>query len=240
MLPGISRGWNGSANNTSSTTSLSLNISGATDNEWVYAYCSWRSTMSSPGLTGWTTVCSLTAHGGASAGSAMLFRRRKVSGDTTFTLSWTSSTQAVVTLNQWIGLDANSPDENGSIVTCSGSTTFTTNSATPGGTNRWGVAFFDGASGDSSHKQITWGSFTSPLTEIDSVFNPNTALAWYTIDCCDTNGVIPVASTSYSAVSSTGGANATNGAATILFLIPAQTAFQASPTLQAVNRTAVM
>jgi hypothetical protein len=238
---GIARGWVGTATNTASATSLSIDITNAVVAEHVYAWCTWRSGMTVPAITGWTAVGSLQAFGGGTAnGNLQLFRRRKVSGDTTFSLTWTTSAQAEVMLCQWTGLDATTPEEQYTTLgNTSANNIFTTSAATPTAANRWGVGYFAGGSGQSGFKQITWTP-TAPITEFNYVYNPNTLTEWVTSDVCDTGGPVAVTSTTYTNTSSTGGVAVGNGITAIMFLIPAQPAFESAPTLQAVNRAAVI
>jgi hypothetical protein len=238
---GIARGWVGTANNTASTTSLSIDITNAVVAEHVYAWCTWRSGMSAQAITGWTALGTLQAFGGGSAaGNMQLFRRRKVSGDTTFSLTWTTAAQAEVMLCQWTGLHATTPEEQYTTqANTSAANVFTTPAATPTGTDRWGVGYFAGGSGESAHKQITWTP-SAPVTEYNYVYNPNTLTEWVASDVCDTSGPVAVTSTTYTNTSATGGVAVGNGITAIMFLIPAQPAFESATTLQAVNRAAVI
>lgn len=231
----ISRGTPLTAAKTASaSTSLTIDISSAIVGETVYAWIALRFSQTSVTFTGWTQIGTLQSI--SSSAAFALFKRTKVSGDTTFTLSWSpNSTSALVLLQQWPGAVA---DEGGSVTTrTSAANVFTTPGATPNDGNRWAVGFFCAVDGDSTHKTVTWTPSGDMTTTVQTDVNTTGTLAWNNSAITDSNG--PVSIASHSATETTSGTSTiNNGGAAILYLIPASI-YQPAPILQAVNRAAV-
>jgi hypothetical protein len=236
LLPQITRGWSGSALTASAVSSLTIDISGATVGEWVYAFINQRTNETSETFTGWTNVQALLVN--STNETIAVYKRLKASGDTTFTLSWTATaTQCGVLLQQWPGTvsDQGVSFQN---VTSAGNV-FTTPSSTPTDSNRWAVGFYTGQNGDSAHKTATWTPSGDMLTQVASLANTNGSLQWLQSMIADSNG--PVTQASHSGTGTTSGTSPVinNGAAGIIFLVPAF-ASAGTSTLQAMNRAAVM
>lgn len=232
---GITRGWVGTpAKTASASSSLSIDITGATVGETVYAWIALRFSQTSTTFTGWTQIDILRTI--ASTGAWALYKRVKQAGDTTFTLSWSpNSTSGLVLLQQWPGTVA---DEGGSVITrSSAANVFSTPAATPTDGNRWAVGFYCASDSDSTNKTATWTPTGDMTTTAQTGVNTTGTLAWSNSAICDSNG--PVSIASHSGTETTSGTTTiNNGAAAILFLIPS-TIVQPSPRLHAVNRAAV-
>jgi hypothetical protein len=228
-------GWSGSNQTTTTVTSMTVDITGATVGEIVYAWISLRNSQTSITFTGWTQIDAMRTI--AATGAWALFKRTKVSGDTTFTLSWSAnSTQGFVLLQQWPGAVA---DEGGSVTTrTSAANVFTTPGGTPTDGNRRAVGFYCAVDGDSTHKTVTWTPSGDMTNTIQTGANTNGTLAWDNCAIVDSGG--PVSIASHSGTETTSGTSTiNNGATAILFLIP-PSIFQPAPMLQAVNRAAVI
>jgi hypothetical protein len=232
----IGHGWSGSAITASSVSSMTIDITGATVGEYVYAWIDLRWSETALTFTGWTVVAALVTT--ASTGSWAVYKRLKVSGDTTFTLSWTAtSTQGLVLLQQWPGTVA---DEGAQIAArTSAANVFTTPTCTSTDGNRWFVGFFSGHTGSSSNKTITW-TLSGDNSNLDqSGVNVNGALSWNNAAIGDSNGPVSTGTHSATGTAAAGGTTTNNGGAAGLFLIPGST-FQPSSILQAVNRAGVI
>ena len=217
----ISPGWTGSANNTASTTSLTIDISGATVGEWVYAFCQSRSNNTSQAITGWTSLGAAQALGGGTGnGLFIVFKRKKQSGDTTFSLTWTTSAQYEVFLGQWTGAHLVSPDEAyASQAITSAGNSFSSPSATPSFADRWAIVALTAGNGDSGHKTVTWTA-PSGMVEFGHVNNPNTFSLWNGLGVFHSNGPVTAASHSYTGTAINGGLTMNNGSSAIFYLIP--------------------
>jgi hypothetical protein len=235
-LPEITRGWSGTAQTASAVSSMTVDITGATVGEWVYAWIVVRTNETTMTLTGWTAVQVLLVNG--TAQSCAVYKRLKVAGDTTFTLSWTSTTtQCEVLLQQWPGARA---DEGESFANrTSAGNVYTTPAVTPNDGDRWAVGCYSGQNTDSTNKTATWTASGDIGTKIQSGANLNGTLQWNQSMMADSNGPLTVASHTGTGTTS-GTATINNGAAGIFFLIPAYPPIPASVTSQAVNRTAVI
>jgi hypothetical protein len=236
MLSALARGWSGSAQTASAVSSMSVDISGATVGEWVYAWIVVRTNEATMTMTGWTAVQALLVNG--TAQSCAVYKRQKVSGDTTFTLSWTSTTtQAIVLLQQWPG--AISDEQSGFANRTSAANVYTTPTSVPNGISRWAVGCYSGQNTDSTNKTATWTASGDMGTKIQSAANVNGTLQWNQSMMADSNGAL--GTSSYSGTGTTSGtATINNGAAGIFFLVPAPLQVSSYRTSQAVNRTAVI
>lgn len=235
MLYGLTRGWSGSALTAAAVTSMTVDISGATVGETVYAWVNIKWSETTTTFTGWTSLFALQSQ--SLVGTYILYKRLKVAGDTTFTLSWTSTAvQALVLLQQWPGTVA---DEGAAEATrASAANVFPTPAGTPTDGNRWAVGFFCAQNGDSTNKTVTWTPSGDMTTPVQSGVNVNGSGAFCNSAITDSNGPVTIAS--HTGTETTSGTTAVgNGAAAIMFLIPASS-YRPTPTLQAVNRAAVI
>jgi hypothetical protein len=222
-MAAIARGWTGSANNTAAATSLTIDITGATVGEFVLAWCQTRSSVTNQAITGWTKIGVAVALGNSTAnGVQTLFIRKKVAGDTTFSLTWTTSGQHEVILGQWTGVNQVLTQEQYTTATITGATgnVFTSPTATPSFADRWAVVSLTAGNGDSAHKTITWTPPTG-MTEVGHITNPNTATLWNGLGVFDSGGAVTAAAHSYAGTASnSGGLSMTNGSSSIIYLIP--------------------
>jgi len=221
--PQILRAWAGSAQNTAGATSLSLDISGAIVGEWVYAFCQNRSLGTSPAISGWTSLgTSAVIGGGTGNGNMTVFRRRKQAGDTTFTLTWTTTAQFSIILQQYTGCDQTTPDEGYATVTITSAANVATSpSATPTSTDRWAVVASAFGNGDSTHRIVTWTP-DAALTFVGKADLTTTISEYLNSAVFDSNGPVTQTAHSYTNTgNNAGGLNMNNGLSIIFFLIPA-------------------
>jgi hypothetical protein len=213
----ITRGWSGSALTAAAVSSLTIDISGGTVGEYVYAFINCRTNETSFTFTGWTVVQALLVNG--TAQTVAVYKRLKQSGDTTFTLSWTATTtQCGVLLQQWPGTLS---DEGVSYASrTSAGNVYTTPSSTPADTTRWAVGFYTGQNTDSANKTATWAASGDMGTKIASLANTNGSLQWLQSMIADSNAAVTQAGHTGTGTTS-GTATINNGAAGILFLVPA-------------------
>jgi hypothetical protein len=236
LLPTISRGWSGSALTASAVSSMTVDITGATVGEWVYAAFVQRTNETSYTFTGWTPVQTLLVNGTAQSMGA--YKRLKVSGDTTFTLSWTATTtQCIVYLQQWPGVIGDEAESFQNVT--SGGNVFTSPSTSATQDDRWAVGFFTGQNTDSTNKTATWTPSGSMVTKIQSGANVNGSLQWNQAMMADSNG--PVSAGAHTGTGTTSGtATINNGGAGLFYLIPSPGRGDNRASLQAVNRGAVI
>jgi hypothetical protein len=245
----IARGVGGiSLATAASAITTPVDISTATNGEWIYVFFGVYNSIGAASLTcttnGSGTVNTLQAQttqgSGATVGSVGAWYIKKQSSDTTLTISWTTSRPYVWAWQQWTGLHPTTPHEgySGAAITAAANV-FTSPSSTPTDTTRWGVFFIEGVDGNVNTNAVSWTP-TAPQVEIGHV--RNNTFSHPVNGLFDSNGTLAsAASQSYTATYVPSGSAMTNGYAGILFLIPASTTvFQPTITKQAVNRAAVI
>lgn len=218
---GIAFDNSGSTAVTTGQTSATLDITSAVAGAWCYAWVAvGSSNAGSPSIaaTGWTVV-----QGAADSTTAeyAVLRRQKVAGDTTFTVTWTTSAHAELVWASWTGADPNTPDE-ASAITTNGTTSRTavpTPTATPNAGDRWAVGFFAARTSTSGNKNITWTPDAAQTERVDANNQAGASSVWFGNEIADTNGAVTQTSQSYTATHAPA-AESHDGSA-ILFLIPA-------------------
>ena len=214
----IAFGTTGSTSMTAAATSASVNISAATDGDWVYCWVALGVNAGAVSATGWTSL--LDADEGTSAHYALL-RRQKQAGDTSFTFSWTTSTKGTLAWASWSGLDGTTPDEGAALAT-NGSTSRTavpSPSATPTAANRWAAAAFANRTTTVGNKPITWTADAAQTERVDVDNNAAGSAPWVGTEIADTASAVTQAAHSYTATHAPA-AESHDGSA-IWFLIPA-------------------
>lgn len=213
----IAAGVGGSSAVTLSATSSSIDITSATVAEWVYALATLGATQGSDvTFTGWTKVL----EGNSAAGSHYaLYRRKKVGGDTTFSISWPTSTKGCIGWQQWTGLDGTSPDELAQFMIHNVSgTTYPTPSITPGGSDRWATAWSYTRSTTPANKAITWTADAALVERLDVNNSAAASAPWTGLQVADSAAAVTAAAHSYTA---TAIFSESHGGAILLYLLPA-------------------
>jgi hypothetical protein len=210
--------WQSSVNLTSSATSKVVDITGAATGDWVYMFVTTDTTQTAVTATGWT----LRVEGdeGASTHYA-LFRRKKVGGDTTFTVSWPTSAKCVISLAAYTGLDGTTPDEGVVFLAHTTGATFATSSATPSAAGRIAAMFAYSRTSTSGNKVITWTPAAGLLERMDANNSAAAGSPWLGQEVADSGDAITVASHSYTA---TAAFAESHGGAILIYLIPGSTA----------------
>lgn len=211
----------GSTPVTTSVSSLSLDITAATAGAVCYAWVAvGSSNAGAPSIaaTGWTTV-----QGAADSTTAeyAVLRRVKQSGDTTFTVTWTTAAHAEAVWASWTGVNTSTPDESSAIATngVTSRTAVPTPTATPTAADRWAVGFFSARTSTSANKNITWTPDAAQTERVDANNSAGASSPWAGSEIADTAAAVTQAAHSYTATHAPA-AESHDGSA-ILFLIPA-------------------
>jgi len=210
-------------------TSATLDITAAAVGAACYALVSVGSSnagATSIAATGWTVV---QAAADSTTAEYAVLRRIKQSGDTTFTVTWSTSAHAELTWASWTGVDPVTPDEQSAIAT-NGATSRTavpTPTATPTAANRWAVGFFAARTSTSANKAITWTPDAAQTERVDANNSAGTSSVWFGNEIADTAGAVSQTSHSYTATHAP--AAESHDASAILFLIPVAAAPVAPP-----------
>jgi hypothetical protein len=194
----------------SSVTSLTVDITAAAVGAVCYAAAEIATTQpSGTTMTGWTRL--LDADEGSSSHYAV-WRRTKISGDTTFTISWANSQGASAVWSSYTGLAATPDEGSAALAHTASSTSFTTPSATPSDAARWALV------GAGVRVSAAGETFTAPSGFTARVQAGSTVSRWAIAIVSDSAAAVTAAAHSYTCVLSTA---ETHGAAWILYLIPA-------------------
>jgi hypothetical protein len=190
-----------------------IDITTATIGNWVYCFITVVGAVSvAPTITGWTQVT-------VDSPNLKILRRKKVGGDTTFTVNWTGNSNAMISWVEWSGLDPTSPDESAAATDFSGTTrtAVPTPSATPTTTGRYAVGYFATRATVTGDKAITWTS-DAALTEIvDANGSAGSVSSWVGHEIAWSVTPVTNASHTYTA---THNITETRDFSAILFLIP--------------------
>lgn len=234
----ITQSWMGSTGDggqtiraAGSATTDTVSIAGATDGDICFMLVAL-----SVGETGITTPTgwNLIAEGGEGANGAAgsrtgLFWRQKQTGDTTFTVTWSSTaTKYVIQAFSYSGLNTSTPVEGGAYSAHSAtSANYVSPSVTPTSTDRWILT------GSHARSTTQASTFTpdAALTERQDVTNG--ANSWSSIELADSNAAVTQAAHTYTAVASFADGH---GGTVAVALIPAPQA-QASFVPQPQRRT---
>lgn len=229
-VSGIHRDWHAVSLATATAgTSATIDISGCPNGDWIFICFNSVATVTAASLglatNGTSPITTLQAQTtyGSSTGSVGAWAIKKASGDTTLTISWTTSRQYTWAAVGYSGLSSTGNAFDGWTFTSltGASSRFTSAASDPTGSGDWGLAFFGGADGNANTTQPTWTP-SVPLVEIDNI-KQNT-FTHPVIESCDTNGNIVDALQQYSSkITPPGGLAVGNGFAAILFLNTAPT-----------------
>lgn len=195
-------------------TSASVDITTAATGATCYALLGLG--INQPGdvtWTGWTKL--LEGDEGTSTHYAF-YKRVKVAGDTTFTVSWGTSTKGTVGWASYTGQDASNPDENAAVtVHTASSTGYDSGTATPAGKGRTALMACFARSTTSANQPETWTASAELTERLDTV---NAANPWIPLHIADSNGPVDQISHLYTAILSSG---ESHGAGVLIYLVPA-------------------
>ena len=198
-----------------SATSDTISIAGATVGDvcFILAAVSLGETgISTP--TGWTLV----AEGGEGANGATgsrtgLYYRVKQTGDTTFTVSWSSSaTKYIIQAFSYSGLDSTTPVEGGAYASHTSGSSYVSPSVTPTAADRWILTCSHARSSTAA------STFTPDAALTERIDATNGANAWSSIEVADTAATVSAAAHSYTA---TGSRSESHGGTIAAALLPA-------------------
>lgn len=203
----------GSTAITTQTTSATLDITAAADGRWVYAWVALVGSVTvGPTCTGWTSVTT-------DSPNTALLRRKKVPGDTTFTVNWTTNAQGIIVWASFTGLHPTSPDESGASTDFSGTTRTAVPgpSASPTTTGRYALAGFMVRTTTSGNKAISWTSDAALTELVDANNSAAAASAWVGAELAVSPSTVTNASHQYTA---THNFTETRDFSMLVFLIP--------------------
>lgn len=216
----------GSGAVTTSGTTTTVNITSATTGADCFAFVTLAGTsMASFTSTGWTQIGTI-ATGGTPPMAGVLLYRRKVAGDTTFSIVANASGKGSHGWVSYTGLDTTTPYDTATqaanmLLKNGASTSVATPSVSAADATHWALAFFASRSTTSGNKVIT---FTPPggLTERVDINNSGAASsAWTGVEIADSNGTVTSGAHSYTATASF---SETWGIGALLYLNPAAAA----------------
>jgi hypothetical protein len=209
--------WTGTTVVANSGTSVTLDFTGATVGEWMFAaICLGDAQTSLPSApSGWTLVAqgSESASGAASSCTSV-FKRRKVAGDTTQVFTWAVSCTNASAPFSYPNLDATTPVEGATYKAHTSGTTYPTNAITPTQVNRWIASVFHNRTSTST------GTWTPDAAMTERLDFASAANAWNLVELADTNGTVTAASHTYTATASV---TSSHGASVAFALVPKST-----------------
>jgi hypothetical protein len=203
-------------------TVTSVDITACPAGDWVYCWVVLDAAQTAVTMTNWT----LRLEGNEPVSSSLthyaLFRRKKVAGDTTFTISWPTSAKGTIGLIAWPNLHPTAPDEGAAVLLHTAGTNYPTPSATPAGPQRRAAMFTYSRSSTSGNKAIAFTPDAALVEQLD--FNNSTAggSPWVGQQIASSLGPVTTAAHTYTAVQLF---TETHGAALILYLVPASLLF---------------
>jgi hypothetical protein len=202
---------------TTAATSATVDITTAAAGSFVFCLVALGLNEASLTFTGWTQ---LLAGDESTATHYGLFWRQKIAGDTTFTVSWPSSTKGTIGWVSYTGLNAAAPQELAAVTLHTTGTSFVSPSLTPSTAAEWAL-FCCYARDTTLATDLPDGTAWAPdaaLTELLDASNQASSGTWVAIEFADSGAAVTQAAHSYTAVSATA---ESHGAAFLLFLNPA-------------------
>lgn len=199
-----------------SGTSGTVDITTAAVGAWVYLWVTLIGSITVPAaVTGWTAIVT-------DSPNAVVLKRKKLSGDTTFTVSWTGSAQGVGIWASFTGLDPTTQEEAAAITdsTTPTRTAVPTPTCTPGFTGRVGLAFFSVRTTTSANKAITWSPDPATTEIIDYAYSAAAVSPWVGAEIAITTSSPSTAPIQYTASHNF---TETRDFSALMFLIPAAT-----------------
>lgn len=212
----IANTWTSSTVLTAAATSVSIDITAAPSGDWVYCFAAIGANQTGVTMTGWTVV--LEGDESTSTHYALL-RRKKQVGDTTFTLSWPTSSKGTFGLSAWTGLDASTPDELAQVQLHTTGTTYPTPSVTPGGSGRYAATFTYSRTSTSANKAISFTPDAALAERLDFNNSGAASAPWTGQEIADSSAPVTIAAHGYTAVQAF---TESHGGAILLYLVPPQ------------------
>jgi hypothetical protein len=204
---------------TTAATSFNIDITSAATGADCFAWVAWGLQSATFTSTGWTQVL---LGGPASTLTCVLLYRRKIAGDTTFSITSTSA-KGCHAWESYTGLDATTPYQaatNGANFLAK--STASVNVATPSVTNTdataWALAFFASRSSTTGNKVITFTPDAALTERQDQNNSAAPSSIWTGVEIADSAGAVTAAAHSYTAVASF---SESFGAGALLYLNPA-------------------
>lgn len=221
-----------------SVTTANLDITAAAVGSWVYMCLHVTgATQTSVTMANWTLV---VEGDDPNVGEHIaVFRRKKVSGDTTFAYSYPTSSKSLAVWVSYTGLDGTTPNvaatfaANVLVKNASATTTTTATVTNPSGKN-WALAFFAQRSSTIGNAAITWTSDGALTERADQNISAAAAANWSGIEAADSNGTVTAASHSYTA---TANFAEVHDFGVLIYLQPAAPSFAVLTRQQAINRS---
>lgn len=207
---------------TTAGTSTTVDITNCPVGDWVYCWIVLDAGQTSVTMTGWTQVLQGDEPTVTPSTHYALYRRKKVGGDTTFTISWPTSAKGTFGLIAWPNLHPTTPDEGAAITLHTTGTAYPTPSATPVGSQRRAAMFTYSRTSTAGNKAISFTSDGALVEQID--FNNSAAASspWVGQDIASSLAAVTKAAHTYTATQAFA---ETHGGALILYLIPANLLF---------------
>lgn len=213
----------------SNVTSVTVDVSGATDEEivWIIGIIGDAEPSLITAPAGWTLYGQISEGvTGGSSSQTVIFYKVKASTDTTVTITdatnWTLAAKPQFVPVSWPGVNTTTPAEGLTWLTRSAglATTYDTGTATPTLADRWAVGVF------SSRGSSATAAWTPDAAQTSRTAVINTATAFIGLLVADTNAAVTAAAHVYTAT----GQSASHGTGAVFFLIPAAAATGASLT----------
>lgn len=202
------------------TNAATVDITTATVGSIVYTFFNDHlATCTVSAFTGWTQLgINKTL---SLVGAYDVWYRKKVAGDTTFSVTLGSSSYGVIQWASYLGVQQNSSGTDSPASATFTNTSYTTPTGTPTAPKRWAVGFFAGEAGSA----VTAVSFPTPTgmqirnqqfigTAVTGTNRPASMIS-------DTNGYVSISSQSYTAVPTVTGGTAASGCTALIFLVEA-------------------
>lgn len=212
----IAKTGSGSTSMTTSGLNAVLDITSAPTGDWVYALVALGTQETGITATGWSIL--LEANEGTSSHYALI-RRKKIAGDTTFTISWPTSTKGTIGWTSYSGLHPTAPDEGvAATLHTANNTSYPTPSVTPTTATRWAATFTYSRSTTLANAAIAWTPAAGLTERLDANNVAAATTPWVGVQIADSAGTVTQAAHTYTAVQAFSEAH---GAALLLYLIPA-------------------
>jgi hypothetical protein len=205
---------------TAATTSFTIDITSAADGSDVFVWVQWGLLNCTFTATGWTQIGPLSTD---STMTCVILYRRKVAGDTTFTVTPSGSAKGSHQWQSYTGLDSTTPYQ---AATTAGNllkkntsgTAIPTPSVTNTDATSWALAFFASRSSTASQKAITFTPDPALVERRDGNNSAASSGIWTGGEIADSNAAVTAAAHDYTATASF---SETHGVGGLLYLNPA-------------------
>lgn len=182
------------AQNTSSATTVAIDITAAATGATCYAAFNARARTTVTTPAGWTLVLAVQYDNAGTPTSALaVFSRVKIAGDTTFTVTYGTADRSVIAWTSYTGVNTTTPNSTASYLAHTSGTALATNSVSNSFTNGWAVVFNAVASSSALDTVAPDAALTERKEQ-----GGNTTSDYSDIEIADSNGIVTVAAHSYS------------------------------------------